>query len=135
MPSKSAQLMHAIAEMRDPRGSPSDSRTHLLLVEADPSARAHHTSALRTAGYEVAATGGLPSAEQVGEADVIIADEAAFVWLQSQPTDVEPTFIVLTDDVRAGVTACLSGAADWTLVGGDVGYLLAVVEEVCRGPH
>jgi hypothetical protein len=66
-------------------------------------------------------------------ADVVIADEASYEWLQSQPTDTEPTFIVLTDDVRAGVTACLSGAADWTLVGGDAGYLLAVVAEVCRG--
>src|SRR5687767_8786719 len=109
--------------MPDPLPFPSDSWTHLLLVEADPCARSHHASVLRTAGYKVTATGGLPSTHQLGVADVVIADEASFEWLQSQPTDTEPTFIVLTDDVRAGVTACLSGAADWTLVGGDAGYL------------
>lgn len=112
--------------------STSKSRTHLLLVEADPCARREHESALRTAGYSIAATAGLPSALEARAADVIIADEASYQWLQSQPIASAATFIVLTDDVKVGVTACLSGAADWTPVGGHVAYLLDVVSEVCR---
>jgi hypothetical protein len=88
---------------------------------------------LRTAGYDVTATAGLPSPQEVSAADLIVADEASYQWLQSQPTSFEPTFIVLTDDVKVGVSACLAGAADWTPIHGDVAYLLDVVSEVCRG--
>jgi hypothetical protein len=110
----------------------SDSPTHILLIEADPDAREHRADLLRTAGYTVAASGGLPSLAEASEADVIIADEPSFQWLQDQPTRCERTFIVLTDDVKAGVSACLCGAADWTPLGGDSGYLLSVLADVCR---
>jgi hypothetical protein len=110
----------------------SDSPPHILLIEADPDAREHRAELLRTAGYAVAASGSLPSLVDANEADVIIADEPSFQWLQDQPTERERTFIVLADDVKAGVTACLCGAADWTPRGGDGGYLLSVLAEVCR---
>lgn len=107
--------------------------TRLLLIEANPDTREDHASALRTAGYDVTAIAALPSLHEVSAADLIMADEASYDWLRDQPTALYPAVIVLTDDVKAGVSACLAGAADWTPVRGDMGYLLDVVSEACRG--
>jgi hypothetical protein len=107
--------------------------TRLLLIESNPDARENHASALRTAGYDVTAIAALPSLDEVSAAHLIMADEASYDWLRGQPTAFYPTVIVLTDDVKAGVSACLAGAADWLPVRGDVGYLLDVVSEACRG--
>lgn len=112
----------------------SHSPTHVLLVEADSNSRSLHTAALERAGYHVVAVPTLPPSEEVVSADVILADYPTFQVLQHDHHRGQ--IVVVTDDVRAGVTACLCGASDWVPMSGASDYFTeAVKEAVTRRPR
>ena len=105
-------------------------RTRVLLVESDGDARRAHEVALVTAGYEVSSTPAIPPADEFSDADVVLVELPYFELLPSHFIDSE--VIVLTDDVKAGVLACLCGAADWVPVNSDASYLRDAVRDVVR---
>lgn len=101
--------------------------THVLVVEGDSDSRSMHAAALERVGYEVVAVPTLPPSAEVGSADVILADYPTFEALQH---DRYPgPIVVVTDDVRAGVTACLCGAADWVPVNAASDYVTEAVKD------
>jgi hypothetical protein len=83
----------------------------VLLVESDVDRMRSHTSILMLAGYDVVPTPGIPLADDLTSADVIVTDVEFLPILQNRHLRAE--VIVVTDDAKAGVTACLCGAADW----------------------
>ena len=111
---------------------PADITTRVLLVEADPDTREHHRATLSGAGYDVASIAALPSPDQLTTADLIIVDESAFDWLSVQQLQHEPNIVVLTDDVKRGVEACLCGAVDWIPARADKDYLVGAVKQACN---
>ncbi len=106
--------------------------TAVLLIEADLDARDRHEEALRAAGYEVCAIAACPDADDLSRAALVLSDIPSFNWLREQPGRGLPLTVVLTDDERAGVTACLCGAADWVPVDSDPAYLVDAVDGALR---
>jgi DNA-binding response OmpR family regulator len=108
---------------------PSPPRTVVLLVEADPDARSRHEGLLASVGYSVICIASFPDAREVQSAAVVIADLAWFHWFQAQHFDRAPPILVVADDLKEGITACLCGADDWIPSYGEPGYMLGTVEE------
>jgi hypothetical protein len=78
-------------------------------------------------GYQVVAVPTLPASAEVGSADVILADYPTFQVLQHDHHQGQ--VVVVTDDVKVGVTACLCGASDWVPVSGASDYLTEAVKD------
>jgi len=114
--------------MEAPAANPSGAKTRLLLIEADLTLRAERAAVLEGAGYLVRQVAGLPAAEELAETDVILADPISFEWLREH--NVAAPIVVLTDDLKAGIAACLCGAADWVPLRGRQEYLLDAVREI-----
>lgn len=114
--------------MEGSAANPSTSETHLLLIETDPPLRGEHASVLERAGYVVHQVAGLPADEEMAEADLILADPISFEWLRERK--FQDPIVVLTDDLKVGIAACLCGAADWVPLRGGQEYLLDVVREL-----
>lgn len=107
---------------------PRDESTRVLVIEADSTTRIEHAAALERAGYQVREVAGLPADEELEGAELILADPISFEWLRDHR--VEGRVVVVTDDLKAGITACLCGAADWVPVHSPREYLLDVVHDV-----
>jgi len=84
-----------------------------------------HTSILGLAGYDVIPTPGIPLADDLMSADVIVTDIEFLPILQNRHLKAE--LIVVADDAKAGVTACLCGAADWIPAQSSADYLTEAV--------
>jgi hypothetical protein len=102
----------------------------VLLIEVDMDARAKHEHALRAGGYTVQSAA-CPEQTEVDQAAVVLADVPSFHWLRETARHLPPTLVV-TNDEKAGVTACLCGADAWAPVASDDGYLIAAVDGVLR---
>lgn len=107
--------------------------TVVVLVEADSYARLQHEVALLGAGYQVRAFAVCPGAADVFFAAIVLTDAPSFDWLRDQALRRFPPIVVLSDDDRAGVTACLHGAAAWVPAHGQPAYLLDTVGGVLNG--
>ena len=107
----------------------SPTRTIVLLVEANSDARSRHESLLASAGYSVLCVASFPDASEVQSAAVVIADVAWFYWFQAQQFDRTPPILVVADDLKEGITACLCGADDWIPLDGEPAYMLGTVLE------
>lgn len=105
----------------------------MLLIEADAYARLQHEVALLAAGYHVRAFPACPGAADVHHAAVVLTDPPSFDWLREQPLRRLPPVVVLSDDDRAGVTACLHGADAWVPAHGQTEYLVDTVGGVLNG--
>ena len=105
-----------------------DGRTRILLIEADCDARAAHAAVLARAGYQVREVAGLPADEELDGTELILADPISFEWLRDHT--VEGRVVVMTDDLKVGITACLCGAADWVPLHSTSEYLLDIVHDV-----
>lgn len=112
------------------RSEVSASGTSVLLVEADPDARSRHEVILISAGYSVISVALCPELGDVNGAAIVLSDIPSFQWLQDQQIRRLPPIVALADDVKAGVTACLCGAADWVPTDGEGRYLLDTVDGV-----
>ena len=110
-----------------------DAPVRVLLIEADDRTLRSHTEILMLAGYEVVPTPGLPPADELSGADVIVADVVFMPILQTRRLDAE--LIVITDDAKAGVTACLCGAADWIPLNSSGVYLTEAVRTAVTPPR
>jgi hypothetical protein len=106
---------------------PSAAATHVLLIEADSNMRGEHASTLQHAGYIVREVAGLPAEEDIDAAELILTDAVSFEWLRDHTVDSR--VVVLTDDLKVGITACLCGATDWVPIHSPREYLLDVVRE------
>lgn len=116
--------------MRGSAQNPSARATSVLLVEADPDARARHEYALTSAGFDVVTMTACPGTEDVLAADVVVSDIPSFHWLQEHTVNDMPPMVALAGDVHDGVTACLCGASAWVPSDGDGAYLLDTLEGV-----
>jgi hypothetical protein len=104
----------------------------IVVIEADLEARAHHEQALRSAGYAVVAFASCPEPSEVALAAVVLSDVASFHWQRESSSGPQPPTIVMTDDEKAGVIACLCGASTWVRSSGGEAGLLEEVETVLR---
>lgn len=111
---------------------PSPPATPVLLIEANLDARDRHEEVLRAAGYDVCAIAACPDTGELSRAAMVLSDVPSFHWLQEQRARRLPPTVVITEDERAGVTACLCGAADWVPVESDAAYLLGAVDGALR---
>lgn len=119
--------MHPLSSMRS--SSPArDAPTRVLLIESNSATRVEHAAVLQRAGYEVREVAGLPADEELDGAELILADPVSFEWLRDHTA--ESRVVVLTDDLKVGITACLCGAADWVPVHSPSEYLLDIVHDV-----
>ena len=107
----------------------------LLLVEAHSDTRMRHEIALAAAGYSVIAVAACPASDELATALLVLADIPSFDWLHEQRLSRMPPVIALADDVRAGVMACLCGAAAWVPTEADSGYLLDTIDGVLHLPE
>jgi hypothetical protein len=114
------------------RAHPSPAATPVLLIEADLDARERHEQALRAAGYPVLAVSDATEDTAFDDAAILVTDVPTFHWLQGRQIAHPPPMIVLTSDEKAGVTACLCGAAAWVPVDSDDGYLVDELDGVLR---
>ena len=114
--------------MHPTKREPLEVPTRVLLIESDEDRRRTHEVALVTAGYEVSSTPAIPPADELSSADVVLVDFEYFELLPNQFINSE--VIVLTDDVKAGITSCLIGAAEWVPVSSDAARLRDAVREV-----
>ena len=109
-------------------------KTIVLLVETNSDARARHEVLLASSGYAVLSMASFPDVIEVQSCAIVIADVPSFHWLQSQAFhDVRP-ILVIAEDCKAGVTACLCGAADWIPSYGEPDYLLGTLAETLQHP-
>lgn len=114
-----------------PGASPlSAAATPVLLVEADLDARGRHEHVLLGAGYEVTAFSACPDTDDLSRAAILLTDVPTFYWLRDRQARHLPPVVVLSMDEKAGVTACLYGAAAWVPSRGEGAYLLDTVEGV-----
>ena len=104
----------------------------IVVIEADLEARAHHERALRSAGYTVVAFASCPEPSEVALAAVVLSDVASFHWQRESSSGPQPPTIVLTDDEKAGVIACLCGASTWVRSSVGEAGLLEELETVLR---
>ena len=107
----------------------------VLLIEVDSYARLRHEVALRLAGYHVRAFTECPGPVDLYYAGLVLADVPSFELLRTQSDRRLPPIVVLSDDDRAGVTACLHGAAAWAPARGLTDYLVDTVDGVLHGSH
>jgi len=107
----------------------------VLLIEVDSYARLRHEVALRLAGYHVRAFTECPGPVDLYYAGLVLADVPSFERLRTQSDRRLPPIVVLCDDDRAGVTACLHGAAAWAPARGLTDYLVDTVDGVLHGSH
>ena len=107
----------------------------LLLVEAHSDTRMRHEIALVAAGYSVIAVAACPASHEIASAAAVLADIPSFDWLHEQRLSRMPPVIALAGDVRAGVMACLCGAAAWVPSEADEGYLLDTIDGVLHLPE
>lgn len=107
----------------------------LLLIEADSYARLEHELALRAAGYQVRAFATCPGPVDLHYASAVLTDPASFEVMQLQPARPSAPVVVLAEDDRAGVTACLRGAAAWAPAHGQPEYLVDTVGGVLHANH
>lgn len=105
-------------------------RTRVLLIESDEDRRRTHEVALVMAGYEVSSTPAIPPADELSSADVVLVDVEYFELLPNQ--FINSDVIVMTDDLKAGITSCLCGAAEWVPVSSNAARLRDAVREVAR---
>ena len=118
------------------RERPDDASTvgiTVLLIEVNPDARAKHSEALAAGGYTVtAAEAWPPVAQAVHPATILISDVPSFHLLGGSAMSDKRPVVVLADDARAGVAACLHGADAWVPTHGDGAYLLDTIAGVAR---
>ena len=107
----------------------------LLLVEADTETRLRHEVELVAAGYAVTSIAACPASHEVVASALVLTDIPSFDWLHEQRMGRLPPIIALTDDVRAGVMACLCGAAAWVPTAADGGYLLDTIDGLLHLPE
>ena len=105
---------------------------HVLLIEANPDARAAHGATLEAGGYSVTLAGEWPPLNEVDLPAILISDLASFWLLQGAEIRRLPPVVVLADDAHAGASACLCGANAWVPTHGDDAYFLATIEDVVR---
>src|SRR5688500_4933761 len=99
--------------------------TSVLLVESNPAAREHHTEVLRQVGYGVVAERGWSSLPPIQAVAAILCDVVSFDRLAAADRLPRlPPVIVIADGPRAGVAACLRGAAAWVPIETADAYLL-----------
>lgn len=118
--------------MSFPRAHASPQASPVLLIEADLNARVRHEQALRAAGYPVLAFSDPAEDTTWKDAAVLVTDVPTFHWLQARQLAHPPPMVVLTSDEKAGVTACLCGAAAWVPVDSDDAYLVDELDGVLR---
>jgi hypothetical protein len=106
---------------------PSANDTPVLLIEVDSYARHRHELALRSAGYHVRVFAACPGPADLHYAALVLADLPSYEVLRHQPTSRLPPVVVLADDDRSGVAACLHGAAAWAPAQGQPAYLVDTV--------
>jgi len=109
--------------------------TPVLLIEVDSYARLQHEVALRTAGYHVRVLSACPGPADLFRAVLVLADVPSFEVLRAQSGPPLPPIVVLSDDDRAGITACLRGAAAWAPSNGQADYLVDTVDGVLHTRH
>jgi CheY-like chemotaxis protein len=113
--------------MNDPPFDVSPPGTSVLLVEVDPDARASHRATLESRGYVVTMAHTWPPLNEVNLAAVLITDVESFHTLPHSDLRRFRPVVVLTGDLRAGVSACLSGADAWVPTDGDGAYLIDTI--------
>ncbi len=111
---------------------PSSPETHVLLIEANPDARAAHEATLEAGGYAVTAAEVWPALNDVALPAILISDLASFRLLQGSEIRRLPPVVVLADDAHSGASACLLGANAWVPTHGDDGYFLATIQDLVR---
>jgi hypothetical protein len=117
------------------RPEASANHTPVLLIEGDSYARLRHEVALRAAGYHVRAFTNCPGPVDFRYAALVLADPPSFEALRTQPHRRLPPVVVLSDDDRTGVTACLHGAAAWVPAQGQDDYLVDTVDGILHHTH
>jgi hypothetical protein len=120
--------------MRAPPLNVSPRGTQVLLIEANPDARAAHQATLAAGGYAVTLAQVWPHFNGVAPPAIVISDVESFRLLQGSQIRQLPPVVVLADDAHSGVSACLSGANAWVPIHGDDAYFLATIESLVR-PH
>ena len=113
----------------------SHGKTIVLLVETNSDARARHETLLASVGYSVLSMASLPDVVEVQSCAIVIADVPSFLWLQTQQFHNVRPILVIAEDCKAGVTACLCGAADWIPSYGEPDYLLGTIAETLQQPN
>ncbi len=113
----------------------SPNHTPVLLIEVDSYARLRHEVELRDAGYNVRVFAACPGPVDLHYAAVVVADPSSFEALRHEPGRRLPPVVVVADDGRAGVTACLHGAAAWAPTRGQAAYLVDTVGGVLHAAH
>lgn len=126
--------MLLIPDMRATPTSVSTPGMQVLLIEVNSDARATHRATLAGGGYSVTPAEAWPPLTEIGLSAIVISDVVSFRLLQDSGIRRLPPVVVLADDARAGVSACLCGATAWVPTRGDDGYLLATIDELVR-PH
>jgi FixJ family two-component response regulator len=114
------------------RADPSASKTSVLLIETDANARAQHETLLVSVGYSVLSLASFPDLAELQSSAVVITDIPSFHWLRAQEFHSVRPILVIAEDCRAGVTACLCGAADWIPSYGEPDYLLGTLAEALQ---
>ena len=109
--------------------------TPVLLIEVDSYARLRHELALRSAGYHVRTFAACPGPVDLHWAALVLADVLSYEVLRHQPPSRLPPVVVLADDDRSGVAACLHGAAAWAPAQGQAAYLVDTVGGVLHPRH
>lgn len=113
----------------------SENHSPVLLIEVESYTRLQHEVALREAGYHVRVFSACPGPVDLSYARLVVADASTFEMLHSHPSGRLPPVVVLSDDERAGVTACLQGAAAWAPAHGQPAYLVDTVGGVLHAGH
>lgn len=126
-------LLHL--SMPTDRHEASANHTPVLLIETDSYARLRHEVALRAAGYHVRTFTSCPSPVDLRYAALVLADPPSFDALRTRPDRRLPPVVVLSDDDRSGVTACLRGATAWAPAQGQTDYLVDTVDGILRHTH
>lgn len=107
----------------------------VLLVETDSAARSRHEDLLSSEGYSVLSMASFPDLIEVQSCALVVADVPSFHWMQAQQLHTVRPILVVAEDPRAGITACLCGAADWIPSSGEPDYLLGTVAETLQRPN
>ena len=110
-------------------------RPTLLLAEAHSDTRMRHEIALVAAGYSVIAVAACPASHEVASAALVLTDIPSFDWLHEQRLSRMPPVVALAGDARAGVMACLCGAAAWVPTEAAGGYLVDTISGVLHLPE
>jgi DNA-binding response OmpR family regulator len=114
---------------RDPHDT-SHPVTRVLLVEEDPKTRDLRAGILRRAGFSVTEAPTIEDPDHVQPADLILIEAQQLpLALAGHP---EAAIVVIADEVRDGILACVQGASDWVPRSTAAEYLISTVEAASR---